>query len=258
MSRATCARKACGVLGMGTAPLASKASRTEVCCSAVATAVRSVSTTAGGMPRGAINPIQLANSKPGRVSAMAGTGPSGRASRAMLWPSSRSRPAPTRPRAAGAGVAFQIAGGFESLHVPYKGGSQGVASVVSGETDWVLTPAPAAMSLVAAGRLRLLGHSMAASAQPLGAGVPAIASELSGFEFASWIGLMAPRGLPASAGEVLARAAAASLQRAEVLKAFETNGATPHASTSEEFRNYLVRDVEVNRRAVAAAGIQPE
>jgi tripartite-type tricarboxylate transporter receptor subunit TctC len=157
-----------------------------------------------------------------------------------------------------AGVAFQTAAGFKSLHVPYKGGSQGVASVVSGETDWVLTPAPAAMSLVAAGRLRLLGHSMAAPAQPLGAAVPAIASELGGFEFASWIGLMAPKGLPAGASEVLAKAAAASLQRPEVLKAFETNGAMAHASTADEFRNYLARDVEANRRAVAAAGIQPE
>jgi tripartite-type tricarboxylate transporter receptor subunit TctC len=35
------------------------------------------------------------------------------------------------------------AAGFKVLHVPYKGGAQGVASVVAGETDFVLTPAPA-------------------------------------------------------------------------------------------------------------------
>lgn len=39
-----------------------------------------------------------------------------------------------------AGLAFQSAAGFTSLHVPYKGGSQGVASVVSGETDWFSHP----------------------------------------------------------------------------------------------------------------------
>lgn len=76
------------------------------------------------------------------------------------------------------------------MHVPYKGGSQGGMSVVSGETDWVLTPAPAAMSLVAGGRLRLLGHSMTTSARPLG-DTPAIDGTVPGFEFASWIGLMA-------------------------------------------------------------------
>ncbi len=156
-----------------------------------------------------------------------------------------------------AGAAFQTAAGVKALHVPYKGGSQGVASVVSGETDWELTPAPAAMALVAGKRLRLLGHSMAPSTQPLGS-TPSIASELPGFEFASWIGLMAPKGLPASMTDTLAKAVAAAVQRPEVQKSFELNGAVAHATTPEEFRAYLVRDIETTRHAIAAAGVQPE
>ena len=156
-----------------------------------------------------------------------------------------------------AGAAFQAAAGFKALHVPYKGGSQGVASVVSGETDWVLTPAPAAMGLVAGKRLKLLGHSMAPSTQPLGS-TPSIASELPGFEFASWIGLMAPKGVSASAIDTLAKAVAVAVQRPEVQKSFEANGAVAHASTPEEFRAYLVRDIETTRHAIAAAGVQPE
>jgi tripartite-type tricarboxylate transporter receptor subunit TctC len=156
-----------------------------------------------------------------------------------------------------AGAAFANAAGFKALHVPYKGGSQGVASVVAGETDWVLTPAPAAMALVAGKRLRLLGHSMAVGTQPLGP-VPAIASELPGFEFSSWIGLMAPRGLPPGVVDALAKAVAASVQRPDLQKAFETNGAVAQASTPEEFRAYLVRDIEANRKAIAAAGVQAE
>jgi tripartite-type tricarboxylate transporter receptor subunit TctC len=127
-----------------------------------------------------------------------------------------------------AGMALQSAAGFKSLHVPYKGGAQGVASVVSGETDWVLTPAPAAMSLVAAGRLRLLGHSMPPTSQPLGA-VPSLGASLPGFEFASWIGLMAPKGVSAAVLELLSKTMALALQRPEVLKAFELNGAVSQA-----------------------------
>ena len=156
-----------------------------------------------------------------------------------------------------AGVALQSAAGFQSLHVPYKGGGQGVASVVSGETDWVLTPAPAAMSLVAGGRLRLLGHSMTASARPLG-DTPAIESTVPGFEFASWIGLMAPKGLPARVAETLSKALAQALQRPELRQAFEANGAVPHFSSGEAFRAYVAHDIEANRKAVAAAGVQPE
>ncbi|MEY3872158.1 MAG: hypothetical protein RLZZ296_1153 [Pseudomonadota bacterium] len=156
-----------------------------------------------------------------------------------------------------AGMALQNAAGFKSLHVPYKGGAQGVASVVSGETDWVLTPAPAAMSLVAAGRLRLLGHSMPPTSQPLG-NVPSLAVTLPGFEFSSWIGMMAPKGVPVAVIELLSKAMALALQRPEVLKAFESNGAVAQASSPDGFRAYLTRDIEINRRAVATAGLQPE
>jgi tripartite-type tricarboxylate transporter receptor subunit TctC len=156
-----------------------------------------------------------------------------------------------------AGSALQAAGGFKSLHVPYKGGSQGVASVVAGETDWVLTPAPAAMSLVHAGRLRLLGHSLAPSAQPVGA-APSLGSSVAGFEFASWIGLMAPRGVPQRVLDALGKGVDAALRAPDLHKAFEANGAVPTASSGEEFRLLVARDMDVNRKAIAVAGIQPE
>jgi tripartite-type tricarboxylate transporter receptor subunit TctC len=156
-----------------------------------------------------------------------------------------------------AGVALQAAGGFESLHVPYKGGSQGVASVVSGETDWVLTPAPAAMALVGGGRLRLLGHSMSPESRPLGT-TPAIGSTLAGFEFSSWIGLVAPKGLPSDVAGTLRQALQQSLQLQALRQSFEANGAVPAAGSAEEFRAYLARDIEQTRNAIRIAGVQPE
>ena len=156
-----------------------------------------------------------------------------------------------------AGVAFQAAAGFQSLHVPYKGGSQGVASVVAGETDWVLTPAPAAMSLVAGERLRLLGHSMPATTRPLG-DTPAIAATVPGFEFSGWIGLLGPRGLSAQVMSALVEAVGKALRARELVAAFELHGAVPAPSTPEEFRGFLERDIAQNKRAIAVAGIQPE
>jgi tripartite-type tricarboxylate transporter receptor subunit TctC len=156
-----------------------------------------------------------------------------------------------------AGVAFCAAAGVQSLHVPYKGGSQGVASVVSGETDWVLTPAPAAMSLVAGGRLRLLGHSMAANTRPLGE-TPSLARTVPGFEFAGWIGLMAPKGLPPPLLAALTDAVALALQSTELAKSFDVHGALPQASSPAQFREFLARDVAQNKKAVALANITPE
>lgn len=156
-----------------------------------------------------------------------------------------------------AGAALQAAGGFQSLHVPYKGGAQGVTSVVAGETDWVLTPAPAAMGQVQTGRLRLLAHSMTTESRPLG-DVPSIAQTLPGFEFAGWIGLMAPKGLPPGAVDTLRRALAQALQQPELRKQFDTNGAVPTPSTPQEFRAFLARDIEVHKKAIEVAGVKAE
>jgi tripartite-type tricarboxylate transporter receptor subunit TctC len=156
-----------------------------------------------------------------------------------------------------AGLAFQSAAGFTSLHVPYKGGSQGVASVVSGETDWVLTPAPAAMSLVAGDRLRLLGHSLPMGAAGVG-DAPSLATTVPGFEFAGWIGLLAPKGLPLAISTALAETVQKALQARELIQSFETNGAVPSSSTSAEFRRFLERDIATNKKAISMAGIQAE
>ena len=156
-----------------------------------------------------------------------------------------------------AGEALQAAGHFKSLHVPYRGGSQGVASVVAGETDWVLTPAPAAMSLVAGKRLKLLGHSMAPGTPAMGH-APSIGSELAGFEFAGWIGLMGPRGLPPALVSTLNRHLAQALETDSVRKAFDANGAVTYPSSPEAFREHLRRDIAMTRAAVQAAGLQPE
>src|SRR5450759_746967 len=58
------------------------------------------------------------------------------------------------------GMALTLAAGFDSLHVPYKGGGPAVAAVVAGEAQWTITPAGALMSLIRAGRVRALGHSL--------------------------------------------------------------------------------------------------
>jgi tripartite-type tricarboxylate transporter receptor subunit TctC len=156
-----------------------------------------------------------------------------------------------------AGVAFASAAGFEALHVPYKGGSQSVGSVVSGETHFTLTPAPAAMGLVKGGRLKALGHSMARGTQPLGS-LPSIAQSLPGFEFSSWIGLMAPKGLPTAVADAIRRAVATVVQSPALHEGFSLHGAVATNSSGEAFRDFVTKDIELTRKAIRVAGVQPE
>ncbi len=156
-----------------------------------------------------------------------------------------------------AGVNFCVAAGFESLHVPYTGGGQSVGSVVAGQTQWTLSPAPAAMALVGAGRLKALGHSMGRDARVL-EGMPSLSEAVPGFEFNGWIGIVAPRGMPAPAVGKF-RTALAGAMRVPALEAtLAANGAIPHLTTPAEFRALLVHDIDATRRTMRAAGIEPE
>ena len=105
--------------------------------------------------------------------------------------------------------------------------------------------------------LSSVAHSMGVQAQPLGS-APAIVQTVAGFEFSSWIGLVAPRGLPAPVAETLQRALAQVLQLAEMRKAFEPHGAIPTPGSPQMFRDFLARDIELNRKAIQFAGVQPE
>ncbi|MBL8381464.1 MAG: tripartite tricarboxylate transporter substrate binding protein [Burkholderiales bacterium] len=156
-----------------------------------------------------------------------------------------------------AGVNFGVAAGFDALHVPHTGGAQSVASVVSGQTHWTLTPAPAAMGLVKAGRLKALGHSMGRDARVL-EGMPSLAETVPGFAFNGWIGIVAPRGVPAAALDKLRTALAAAMRVPALEATLAANGAIPHLSSPAEFRAFLVRDIEETRRTMKAAAIEPE
>jgi tripartite-type tricarboxylate transporter receptor subunit TctC len=96
-----------------------------------------------------------------------------------------------------AGALLMTMGNFESLHVPHKGGGPSVGSVAAGQTHWTLTPAPAAMAQVKAGRLRAIGQSLPRRSALL-ADLPAIAETVPGYDFNGWAGLIAPKGRSSS------------------------------------------------------------
>jgi tripartite-type tricarboxylate transporter receptor subunit TctC len=59
-------------------------------------------------------------------------------------------------------------GKFDALHVPYKSGGASVAAIIAGESQWMMTSAPAVWGLVKGGRLRAVAHSMTARTPLLG------------------------------------------------------------------------------------------
>ena len=156
-----------------------------------------------------------------------------------------------------AGVLLTSLGHFESLHVPYKGGSPAVASVIAGETHWYVTPAPNAMSLVKGGRLRAIAHSLPRRSALL-PDMPAIAEAVPGYDYSGWAGLIAPRGTPATVIEKARAALMRALAQPAVREAMAAQGAEVTTTTPDEFRAFLQKDIANTAKVVQAAGLQPE
>jgi len=155
------------------------------------------------------------------------------------------------------GTALQIAGGFESVHVPYKGGGPAVASVIAGESQWSIAPAGAMMSHVRAGRLRAIGHTLPART-PLLPDIPAISETLPGFKYVAFSGFLAPKGTPKAVMSKIHAHMARVVATPEMKEQLALQGAEPATGTSEEFRNAVHEELVEAGKLVKAIGLKAE
>jgi tripartite-type tricarboxylate transporter receptor subunit TctC len=84
----------------------------------------------------------------------------------------------------------------EAQHIPYKGGSPGMAALLSGEVDFLIDTLTVPMPMIKSGRVRALAVSTAKRLPELPE-VPTLQeSGLNGFEAATWFAMFAPKGTP--------------------------------------------------------------
>ena len=155
--------------------------------------------------------------------------------------------------------AIKSAKGIDLVHVPYKGGGQAIADVVSGTVKvGVLGMAPTLPHL-RSGKLIAIAVT-GAQRSPLLPDVPTVAeAAMPGFETAQWQGMVAPAGTPAP---VIARLhdelvrIMATPGVIERLKAIGMDNAT--SPTPADFGQQIEADLARWPAVVKAAGIQPQ
>ena len=155
-----------------------------------------------------------------------------------------------------AGVLLQSIGKFESLHVPYKGGSSTVA-VAAGESHWSINPAPSVNALVKAGRLRAIGHTLPARS-PLMGDLPAIAETIPGYTYSGWQGMLAPKATPKPILDILRAALLKTMALPEIKNALTIQGAEVVTSTPEEFRKFVQEESKKIGPVIKSAGLKVE
>jgi len=152
-----------------------------------------------------------------------------------------------------------LTGTADIVHVPYKGGGQSIADVVSGQVPIVIVGVNGqVLDLQHAGKLRMLAVTTPTrvSAAPdiptaLEAGVPGMISQ-------NFIGLFAPAGTPWTMVEQISQATRRAMADSEFRKTLIASGFEPYPDSSPEGARRFVED-EASRWApvIKTLGLQP-
>ena len=173
------------------------------------------------------------------------------ASLSALLAAARANPTEVSYGTAGIGSTHHLAGELlastsktQLLHVPFRGDSASLTSLLGGEIPMIIAPPTAVMANIKSGKLRAIATTGPQRWQGL-PDVPTVSEQgVSGYDVQSWAGLMAPAGTPKPVIDRLN----AELQKALLVPAVKTRledmGGEVRGSTSEEMRNMVATQTQ--------------
>lgn len=142
--------------------------------------------------------------------------------------------------------------------VGYRGTAPALTDVAAGNAHLLFDPVLATLPMVRGGQVRGVGIATAART-PLAPDLPTLSEAgLPGFEFYSWYGVWAPRGVPA---EIVARynaALAEGMREPAVAERLTGLGFEPVAESVAEVERFIAADVARNAALLRLANFQPE
>ena len=156
------------------------------------------------------------------------------------------------------GALFKHLTGTDMLHVPYKSGGQALAGVITGEAGVTFFAVAAVLPQVKAGKLRALAITSTKRSALLPQ-LPTVAEAgVPGYEFTSWVGLLAPGTTPphivAALNGYIQKAVPASGMR----ERFAGEGADVGASSPEQFAAHIRSELARWSKVIKDLGLRAD
>ena len=150
---------------------------------------------------------------------------------------------------------FRSMANIKIVHVPYKGGAPMALDFVGGRLQLLFEPVPTALPLVRGGKARALGISSLHRFDQLPE-LPTISeSGVPGYEMATWSGICAPSSTPQRIVALLNREIVRGVSSRETKELFASFSAEVVTSTPEEFKSFLVSEIQKWPRIIRESGI---
>lgn len=146
---------------------------------------------------------------------------------------------------------------LDMVHVPFKGTGQSVPALVGGQVPVLWSAYPSLAGFVKDKKVKLLATN-GAKRSPDAPDVPAVAEQISGFDFAPIIGILAPAGTPKAITDKIASEVVAVTKMPEAQKQLAAAGIEPVGGGSDDYAKAIATENAHMAKAVQAAGIKPE
>lgn len=137
-----------------------------------------------------------------------------------------------------AGELLKALAGLDMLHVPYKGGQQAMADLVSGTVDAYFPGLPVGLPMVQGGRVKALATTGKTRSRAL-PNVPLLSDTVKGFYVDLWYGMFAPAGTPEALVQKISADLAAALKDPGLVQKFDHMGVEPIGSDPKAFGDFV-------------------
>jgi tripartite-type tricarboxylate transporter receptor subunit TctC len=140
------------------------------------------------------------------------------------------------------GEMLKTQGKIDLQHVPYKSASASLTDVVSGQVPISFQSMPSAISMVKAGKVRVIGVATKKRVPSL-PDVPTIGETLPGFGEDPWYGLFVPAGTPKDIIKVLYDETIKALNDPATKEKLAQQGGEPLTMTPEQFAALIKQEL---------------
>ena len=150
---------------------------------------------------------------------------------------------------------FARTAGITMQHIPYRGGAPAVTSLLTGDTQFAVLSPQVSLPQIETGKMRALAAGGLAR-DPQFPNIPTIAEQgYPDFEAFQWVGLLAPKGMPAGAVEKLNAQINRVIQTPDMIVKFAQLGMSPAGGTPEKFQSVIVQEIRVWTEVASAPRI---
>lgn len=156
-----------------------------------------------------------------------------------------------------AGELFKLNTGLDIMHVPFKGTSPSLTSLVGGEVAMSFANIAAISQYIKAGRLKGLATTGARRSDQM-PDVPTLRESGVNMDVTVWYGVLAPANTPLQIVHKLADSINKIAHQPDMVQRLRDLGAEPVGNTPEQFSKQLRDEVAMWAKVVKAAGMRAD